>query len=356
MKGLPVQIINSTAYRMLSTPRVLRRSTQIIIGSFLLLVVILLFVPWQQTAVGSGRVVAFAPGDRVQLITANIEGRIEKWFVRDGDKVKEGELLVRMSDNDPERIERLQRERAAIVRRIRALEMNVELAGSNRKRQKLLSEKEWSSELSVEQAKITEARAQQDLADAEAELARLDSSIARQMMQEIRSPRDGIVQSILAGENSGLIKSGAVLAQLVPGTAERTVELYMKGLDLPFIRVGQQVRLQFEGWPILQFAGLPELSTGTFLGRVRIVDPADDGRGNFRVIVTKDEESIWPDPDLLRQGVRARGWVQMNEVPLWFEIWRFINDFPPFPVPLEGDGNSQSPSPSATETSSLATP
>lgn len=334
MKGTPPYLMNSKSYRMLATPRVLRRSATIIIGAFLVVTAAALFIPWQQTAVGDGRVIAFNPAERLQIITANLDGRIEKWYVREGDRVREGDLLARMADNDAEILDRLKREREALVREIDALELGVTLAGKNRERQKALLKKEFSTDFNVEQARIAEARAQKDVADAEGRLARLDTQIARQMTLDIRSPRDGVVQSILQGENSGLLKSGVAIAHIVPNTEERTVELYVNGLDLPFIRLGQKVRLQFEGWPILQFSGLPQLSTGTFLGTIKVIDQADDGRGRFRLIITRAEGAVWPSPEILRQGVRTRGWVQMNEVPLWFEIWRLINDLPPAAVPL----------------------
>lgn len=358
MKGLPSELSRSTAYRMLSLPRVLRRSATIIIASFILVTVAVLFIPWQQTAMGDGRVIAFDPAERMQIITANLDGRIEKWYVREGDKVREGDLLVRMADNDADILDRLKSERGSLVKEIDALKLSVELANKNRERQKALLKKEFSTDFNVEQARISEARAQKDLADAEGRLARLDTQIARQMTLDIRSPRAGVVQSILAGENSGLLKSGVAIARIVPETEERTVELFVNGLDLPFIRLGQDVRLQFEGWPILQFSGLPQLSTGTFLGTIKVIDPSDDGRGRFRLIIKRKEGAIWPEPALLRQGVRTRGWVQMNQVPLWFEIWRRINDLPPATPPLTMGGDSadnpptQSSPPSDEESSS----
>ena len=340
MSTLPQFLVNSTAYRTLGLSSMLRRSATLIVLGFITVTVAALFIPWQQTAVGDGRVIAFDPAERLQIITANLDGRIEKWFVREGDRVKEGDLLARMADNDADIIERLNREREALVKEIEALALTVELIIKNRDRQKELLKKEFSTDFNVEQARIAEARARKDLADAEGRLARLDTQIARQMTLEIRTPRAGVVQSILAGENSGLLKSGVAIARVVPETQQRTVEIFVNGLDLPFINVGQDVRLQFEGWPVLQFSGLPELSTGTFLGTIQLIDPSDDGRGRFRVIVKQKEGALWPSPDLLRQGVRTRGWVQMNQVPLWFEIWRIINDLPPTTPPLTSNGSS----------------
>ncbi len=321
----PAYLSQSLAYRMLSTPWAIRRSVQMILATATLIILAVLFIPWQQTAVGDGRVIAFDPAERLQIITANLDGNIEKWFVREGDRVKKGDVVARMADNDPDIVTRLKKEREALAREITALELSVALANK--------------------------ARAQKDLADAEGRLARLDTQIARQMTLEIRAPRDGIVQSILAGENSGLLKSGVPIAHIVPETDDRTVELYVNGVDLPFLRVGQDVRLQFEGWPVLQFSGLPQISTGTFLGTVSFIDPSDDGRGRFRLIAKRKEGAVWPTPQQLRQGVRARGWVQMNRVPLWFEIWRLMNDLPPGTPPLSQSGGStvETPQPQQRE-------
>ncbi len=347
----PAYLSQSLAYRMLSTPWAIRRSVQMILATATLIILAVLFIPWQQTAVGDGRVIAFDPAERLQIITANLDGNIEKWFVREGDRVKKGDDVARKADNDPDIVTRLKKEREALAREITALELSVALANKNQERQKALQKKEFSTEFSVEQARIAEARAQKDLADAEGRLARLDTQIARQMTLEIRAPRDGIVQSILAGENSGLLKSGVPIAHIVPETDDRTVELYVNGVDLPFLRVGQDVRLQFEGWPVLQFSGLPQISTGTFLGTVSFIDPSDDGRGRFRLIAKRKEGAVWPTPQQLRQGVRARGWVQMNRVPLWFEIWRLMNDLPPGTPPLSQSGGStvETPQPQQRE-------
>jgi multidrug efflux pump subunit AcrA (membrane-fusion protein) len=335
MKTLVRKFQSATSYRMLSTPMVARKSVRLILWSFAIILVTTLFTPWQQTATGYGKVMAFAPGDRVQLITANVEGRVAKWYVREGDKVKEGDVLAKMADNDPEILDRLRQEREAMVREIKALELSARAAEKNRERQKTLVKEGISSDRTFELSQMEHARFVKDLADSEGKLARLDVRISRQLMQEIRAPRAGVIQSILVGENNALVKPSDTIAQLVPATDERTVQLVIQGLDLPFIKVGQRVQLQFEGWPIFQFSGLPGLSIGTFSGVIRIIDPSDDGNGNFRIVVSRVENQPWPSHELLRQGVRARGWVQMNQVPLWFELWRQINGLPPLPVPLD---------------------
>ena len=87
---------------------------------------------------------------------------------------------------------------------------------------------------------------------------------------------------------------------------------------------------QFEGWPAVQFSGWPSVAVGTFGGVVAFVDAAGDGQGKFRVLVVPDpNEPPWPDGKNLRQGGKAKGWVMLNTVPLAYELWRQLNDFPP---------------------------
>jgi multidrug efflux pump subunit AcrA (membrane-fusion protein) len=72
----------------------------------------LLFVPWVQTSTGMGQVIALDPRDRVQRITALVPGRVEQWYVTDGEIVKKGDPIARIADNDPDLLSRLRAERA----------------------------------------------------------------------------------------------------------------------------------------------------------------------------------------------------------------------------------------------------
>jgi multidrug efflux pump subunit AcrA (membrane-fusion protein) len=67
--------------------------------------------PWQQSVTGAGRVIAFEPLERQQTLEAPIEGRVVRWHVHEGERVEEGQLLLEMSDNDPQLFERLEQER-----------------------------------------------------------------------------------------------------------------------------------------------------------------------------------------------------------------------------------------------------
>lgn len=167
------------------------------------------------------------------------------------------------------------------------------------------------------------ALAEKDLADAEVKLE-------RQKSQVIRAPRDGRVFRILANSGAEVVKQGDPLLTLIPDAASLAVELWVDGNDAPLITPGRPVRLQFEGWPAVQFSGWPSVAVGTFGGKVSLVDAQDDGRGKFRILVVPDsDDQPWPDHTYLRQGVRANGWVLLDQVRAGYEIWRQLNGFPP---------------------------
>jgi membrane fusion protein, adhesin transport system len=84
---------------------------QIIAVLLLTTIVGLIFTPWQQSVSGSGEVSALTPVERTQVISTPVEGRVLTWHVTEGSKVKKGDLIVEMQDNDPEILDRIQRER-----------------------------------------------------------------------------------------------------------------------------------------------------------------------------------------------------------------------------------------------------
>ncbi len=150
---------------------------------------------------------------------------------------------------------------------------------------------------------------------------------------EVTAPRSGYIQQWFGLTGSDTIKEGDRLFVIVPETDQLAVEMKVSGNDMPLIHEGDHVRLQFEGWPAVQFVGWPSVAVGTFGGKVNRVFPTDDGQGNFRVVVTPenqlDREDGWPDDRYLRQGVPHNGWVLLKKVPLGYEIWRQLNGFPP---------------------------
>ncbi len=288
----------------------------------------LLFVPWQQTSLGFGKVLAYSPTERQQSIDAPVEGRLVRWFVQEGSVVQAGDPIVEITDNDPEILNRLKSEKLAIESRLEAARISLKVAKINLDRQKTLFDKGLSSRRSFELATLEYAKYITDEANAKTELVRVETRLARQTTQFVTAPRSGAILRRIAGENSVLVKSGDSLAVLVPDTISRAVELLIDGSDISLIHPGQEVRLQFEGWPAIQFSGWPSIAVGTFTGQVSIIDAADNGSGKFRVLVSPMASEQWPSSNVLRQGVRAQGWLLLGRVKLGYEIWRRFNGFP----------------------------
>lgn len=64
----------------------------------LVTVFVVLFLPWQQSVSGEGRVTALSPSDRPQQLQTRIDGRLEAWYVQEGQFVKKGDSIVRISE------------------------------------------------------------------------------------------------------------------------------------------------------------------------------------------------------------------------------------------------------------------
>jgi membrane fusion protein, adhesin transport system len=112
--------------RLVSTSSSIRTLAYILLCAFITFIILLFILPWQQTAYGSGKVVAYAPLNRQQFIEAPIEGRIVHWHVMEGSQVRKGDSIVEISDNDPFFLQRLQEEKVAVESRIAAIEARAE--------------------------------------------------------------------------------------------------------------------------------------------------------------------------------------------------------------------------------------
>jgi multidrug resistance efflux pump len=201
------------------------------------------------------------------------------------------------------------------------------------------------------QSKITKALSEKDEAtynynDALGGVAKLQnekSSIEiRNQFYIIRAPQNGIIVKATKAGIGETIKQGESIATIMPEKHTLAVELYVSANDVPLISRGRKVRLQFDGWPALQFSGWPRVSIGTFGGIVSVIDFVNSPKGKYRVLVTEDpKEEKWPRQ--LRIGSGVLGWAMLDEVSLWFELWRQFNGFPPsLSSPPEDDFNLES--------------
>lgn len=315
--------------KSIEVPQPLRLLGLLLILFALLIAIILAFAPWVQTSYGTGTITALYPEDRVQTVNALVSGRIAKWYVVDGSKVKKGDPIVEIQDNDPNFFARLESERDAVSAGLDAAKRAADTAFINYRRQKDLFEEGLSAKRDYEEALIKFQDYKAKVESARASLNQAETQLSRQHTQLISAPQDGTILNINAGDQATFIKTGDPLATFFPDKAKPAVELYINGLDAPLIYKGRDVQLIFEGWPAIQFSGWPSVAKGTFKGKVYAVDPAMSANGKIRVLIVETAEDPWPSRYYLRFGARAQGWLQLDTVSLGYELWRQMNSFPP---------------------------
>jgi multidrug resistance efflux pump len=331
MATLKEDMAHFTTLASIKTPRVMRVVFVMLLAALVGVVAFLIYVPWVQTTSGRGVVTTLNPNERRQDINALVPGRIVEWYVRDGSRVKRGDPIVRIADIDDQLIDRLQSERQQIELQLRAAQSALATAQIDERRSRELFEAGLSARRDYELAQIKVAEMQGSVAAAQASLNRTDVNVSRQSVQIVRAPRDGFIQSLNAGDAATYISAGAVLATFVPANTERVVEIFIDGRDVALVKPGDVTRIQFEGWPAVQFSGWPSTAIGTFGGRVISVDHSAQVDGRFRVLIAEDRSEVgaWPEERYVRFGAAAQGWVLLETVPVGYEIWRQLNQFPP---------------------------
>jgi len=170
-----------------------------------------------------------------------------------------------------------------------------------------------------------------EIADGQGGLAKLQNDYAnlsiRNEQYQIVAPQDGYIVKAMKAGIGETIKEGESVATIMPENPELAVEMYVQAMDVPLIGQDRKVRIQFDGWPALQFSGWPNVSVGTFGGVVRVIDRVNSTGGLYRILVTPDlEDEPWPEQ--LRMGSGTKGWVMLDNVAVWYEIWRQLNGFP----------------------------
>lgn len=188
------------------------------------------------------------------------------------------------------------------------------------------------------QAKVAQsydklAEANKDLYKIENELVNLTNRIEQ---RSIRALVGGQVTGVKAAGAAQTLKKNEIIATIIPETEDIAAELFVPDFFAPLLSIGRKVRVQFSGYPAVQFAGWPSIAVGTFAGEVVAIDAANLQAGDFRVLIKPDFKRIeagkdapWPSLLNLRPGSKSWGWIILDEVPIWYELWRVINGFPP---------------------------
>ncbi|MDP5168723.1 MAG: HlyD family secretion protein [Bacteroidia bacterium] len=391
--------------------------------------VVILFLPWTQNIRAEGNLTTLRPSQRPQEIHSTIAGRIEAWYVNEGDTVYVGDTIVFLSEIkdayfDPELIARIDMQieaklggieaytnkAEALAGQIRALEATRALKVSQAInkvtqtelkvqsdsidlvaevialdiaeiqfaradtlfKQDLKSRADWEEKrnkmmeakakfisqqnkldgskqeltivkidqrnvLNDYQEKIAKANSDRqsalsDLFAAQGDVAKLRNQRSnyevRVGFRYITAPQEGFVNKALKPGIGETVKEGEAIVSIVPIEQQQAAEIFVRPVDVPLVLKGEHVRLEFDGWPALVFSGWPNTSFGTFGGRVFAIENDISTNGLYRILIEPDPEDE-PWPIQLRVGSGVRGFALLDDVPLWYELWRQLNGFPP---------------------------
>lgn len=168
--------------------------------------------------------------------------------------------------------------------------------------------------------------------ETQADLAKLRNELSnmeiRSLQYYILAPQAGFVLKATQAGIGETIKEGDALCTIMPQSEDMAVEMHVKAMDVPLISKGRKVRIEFDGFPALQFSGWPSVSVGSFGGKVEVIDYVNTKPGEFRILVVPDKKDIaWPKQ--IRIGSGIKGWVMLDDVSVWYELWRQLNGFPP---------------------------
>lgn len=144
----------------------------------------------------------------------------------------------------------------------------------------------------------------------------------------ITAPQDGYITKTFINGIGETIKEGQAVMSIMPKNYDLAIEIYVNPIDLPLMYVGKQVRIQFDGWPAVVFSGWPDASYGTYNGTIYAIDQFIGENGKYRLLVKPDPKSHkWPKA--LRFGGGVKAMILLQDVPIWYEMWRQVNGFPP---------------------------
>ncbi len=413
-------------YKSLEKIKISKIIRKISLITFLLIVLLIaiLFLPWQQNIKGYGELIAYNPEERPYKVYAPISGFIDKILVKEDVLVKKGTPLVIMRDLDENFFKNLEKIRKntenqlqnlknnllilenkqknlkesleiglkaydnkikKIENKIKSLEnksvslkKNLEITKINYERIKRLYKEgiEAKRKFELEENKFIKAKVdyennlleikiqkreleitkqerekfireaqnkiletQKQLQDTKAkiqklqkELTKINIKISRYKTATIYAKEDGYIVRILKNDKNQYIKKGEPIFVFSPSYKSRAVLVKFRAVDMPLVKKGLPVRIQFEGWPALQIPGWPQINVGTFSGHIEKVDPMPQKDGGIYAFVVEDYKDEWPDKKHLKIGTKATVWVRLSTVPIWYEIWRQVNAFPPIMV------------------------
>lgn len=191
--------------------------------------------------------------------------------------------------------------------------------------------------------------------DGEASLTQMENTLTnysvRRTYQYVIAPQNCFITKVVRTGVGELISAGEPLVEIMPRTFDWAAEFYVDPVDVPLMHRGEEVRVIFDGWPAIVFSGWPDMSQGTYAAQVYAVDQFMSNNGKFRVLLVPQEDESWPTG--LRVGAGMQGFALLKDVPVWYELWRRFNGFPPdYYLPESGNTSVDKASGSAPKSSS----
>lgn len=273
----------------------------------------------------------------------------------DSVDLKAAETDLRIAKNQLDRFKDLKKQGLKSLSEVQEKQLKLRSARAKKisAENKLLSSKNELSNAKLEQGRIKD-RFQNKIAKVRSELnatrsllnstqagiTKLSNELANYQTRidrrVITAPQSGMVTKIAKAGIGEIIKRGERIVSIMPDDIELAVELYVRPVDYPLLYKGEKARLQFDGWPSIVFSGWPNISHGTFEGQIYAIDRYVSKNGKFRIMIEPSKDADWPNA--LRAGSGAQGMVMLETVPVWYEIWRNLNGFPPnFYEPQQGE-------------------
>jgi hypothetical protein len=175
------------------------------------------------------------------------------------------------------------------------------------------------------------ATAQSNQFEAKAAVAKLKNTLMnytkRAALQYILAPQKGYINKALKGGIGETFKEEDKIVSIMPYDYQIAVETYIRPIDIQLIQIGEKARIEFDGWPAIVFNGWPNASFGTYGAEVVAIENYISENNLYRVLLKPDsKDHLWPNK--VRIGSGARTIALLNEVPVWYEIWRQLNGFP----------------------------
>ena len=297
------------------------------LGLFLIfLLVIMSFVPWQQTSFGSGKVMAFSPVERDQTVKAPMTARIAKWHVQEGETVVKGQILVELEDNDPDLGVRLGKEKFAAETKVNAISISIKSIKEQvlaLKRVKKLSLEQADAEIRMAQNKLKASVEKQKAANAGRLAAKQNIDRQKELFEKgLVSKRDlEVAQMKYSDSDASFFKAKADVAASQGEIAAKKADRERKAADIDAKIAKEEAAVQKSmGDRANADATLAKAETSVSRQEQMIIRAPRDGT-IARVLVMQGSEYVKAGdplallvPTTVKQAVAI--WVDGNDVPL----------------------------------------